>query len=84
MRNKVIAHSDREMMRITAQTFSMPLRDEKEIVFVQTVFDEGITLLGDLPKRRGRPAPAGPAAAPADAATSTSCRSRPWLPILNG
>jgi hypothetical protein len=48
MRNKVVAHSDREMMRITAQTFSMPLRDEREIVFVQTVFDEGITLLGDL------------------------------------
>lgn len=37
LRNKVVAHSDREMMRITAQTFSMPLRDEKEIVFVQTV-----------------------------------------------
>lgn len=24
MRNKAIAHSDRQMMRITAQTFSMP------------------------------------------------------------
>lgn len=48
MRNKVVAHSDREMMRITTQAFSMPLREKKEIVFVETVFDEGITLLGDL------------------------------------
>jgi hypothetical protein len=27
MRNKVIAHSDRELMRMTTQTFDMPLRD---------------------------------------------------------
>jgi hypothetical protein len=52
MRNKVIAHSDRELMRMTTQTFDMPLRDAEEngqsFVFIQSVFDEGITLLGDL------------------------------------
>jgi hypothetical protein len=52
MRNKIIAHSDRELMRMTTQTFDMPLRDDEEngprFVFVQSVFDEGITLLGDL------------------------------------
>jgi hypothetical protein len=52
MRNKVIAHSDRELMRMTTQTFDMPLRDDEKnglrFVFVQSVFDEGITLLGSL------------------------------------
>lgn len=52
MRNKIIAHSDRELMRMTTQTFDMPMRDDEEngprFVFIQSVFDEGITLLGDL------------------------------------
>jgi len=49
MRNKIVAHSDRELMRMTTQTFDMPLRDDdQKFVFIQSVFDEGITLSGDL------------------------------------
>lgn len=51
MRNKIIAHSDREMMRMTTQTFDVPLGDDdngQKFIFIQSVFDEGITLLGDL------------------------------------
>jgi hypothetical protein len=49
MRNKIVAHSDRKLMRMTTRTFDMPLRDdEQKFVFIQSVFDEGITLLGDL------------------------------------
>jgi hypothetical protein len=49
MRNKVIAHSDREMMRMTTQTFDVPLGDDgHKFVLIQSVFDEGVTLLGDL------------------------------------
>ncbi|KWV60183.1 hypothetical protein AS156_30040 [Bradyrhizobium macuxiense] len=52
MRNKIIAHSDREMMRMTAKTFDVPLDDDEEngpkFVLIHSVFDEGITLLGDL------------------------------------
>jgi hypothetical protein len=48
MRNKVIAHSDREMMRVTTKAHRLELGDDKRVVLVETVFDEGITLLGDL------------------------------------
>ena len=52
MRNKIIAHSDRELMRMTTQTFDVPFREDEEngkkFVFIQSVFDEGITLMGDV------------------------------------
>jgi hypothetical protein len=49
MRNQIMAHSDAEMMRMTTQAFDIPIGDEKPPVFlIQTVFDEGITLLGPL------------------------------------
>jgi hypothetical protein len=49
MRNKITAHSDSEMMRMTTQPFDVSMRDgEPPMYFIQTVFDEGITLLGTL------------------------------------
>jgi hypothetical protein len=49
MRNKIMAHSDSEMMRMTTQAFDVSLQDgEPPIYFVQTVFDEGVTLCGAL------------------------------------
>jgi hypothetical protein len=49
MRNKIMAHSDSEMMRMTTQPFDVPMRDgEPPMYFIQTVFDDGITLLGSL------------------------------------
>lgn len=49
MRNKITAHSDSEMMRMTTQPFDVSMRDGKPpMYFIQTVFDEGITLLGTL------------------------------------
>jgi hypothetical protein len=48
MRNKVIAHSDRELMRMTTQAHNLPLRDGEQFFLVEMVFDEGITLLGGL------------------------------------
>jgi len=48
MRNKVIAHSDRELMRMTTKSHRFPIRKGKNLVLVETVFDEGITLLGEL------------------------------------
>jgi hypothetical protein len=49
MRNKIMAHSDSEMMRMTTQAFDVSSRDvEPPFYFIQTVFDEGITPLGPL------------------------------------
>ncbi len=49
MRNKIMAHSDSEMMRMTTQAFDVSLRDvEPPLYVIQTVFDEGITLLRPL------------------------------------
>lgn len=52
MRNKIVAHSDRELMRMTTKTFKIPHdendEDGKGFVLIHSVFDEGITLLGDL------------------------------------
>ncbi len=49
MRNTIMAHSDSEMMRMTTEAFDVPLRDgEPPMHFIQTVFDEGVTLLGAL------------------------------------
>ena|SRR5579871_6575823 len=46
LRNKVIAHSDEEMMRMVSQTRRMRVRKGFDFVFLQTVFDEGLTLVG--------------------------------------
>ncbi|MBN8993028.1 MAG: hypothetical protein J0H42_32750 [Rhizobiales bacterium] len=49
MRNKIMAHSDTEMMRMTTQSFDVSMREgEPPVHLIQTVFDEGITLLGAL------------------------------------
>ena len=48
MRNQIMAHSDSEMMRMTTQTFSVPVREGEPYHMIQMVFDEGVTLLGRL------------------------------------
>lgn len=47
MRNKIMAHSDGEMMRMTTQTFDIPMHEgEPPMHLIQTAFDEGVTLTG--------------------------------------
>jgi len=47
LRNKLIAHSDFDMMRMVSQPFKTPMReDQEEFVAFQAVFDEGITFHG--------------------------------------
>jgi hypothetical protein len=47
MRNKIMAHSDSEMMRMTTQPFDVSMQDgEPPIYLIQMVFDEGVTLRG--------------------------------------
>ncbi len=49
MRNQIMAHSDGEMMRMTVKPFDVSLDDESQpVVILQTVFDEGVTLMGRL------------------------------------
>jgi len=49
MRNTIMAHSDEEMMRMTTQPFDVSAADgEPPMYLIQTVFDEGITLMGKL------------------------------------
>jgi hypothetical protein len=49
MRNKIMAHSDSEMMRMTTQPFDVSMQDgEPPVYLIQIVFDEGITLHGTL------------------------------------
>jgi len=49
LRNKVVAHSDADMMRMVVKSHAMPLREPgEEFVFLETVFDEGLHLYGDL------------------------------------
>jgi hypothetical protein len=49
MRNKIMAHSDSEMMRMTTQPFDVSMQDgEPPLYLIQMVFDEGITLHGGL------------------------------------
>jgi hypothetical protein len=47
LRNKVIAHSDFDMMRMVSEHYTIPMPHQgKDFVFFQSVFDEGITLNG--------------------------------------
>jgi hypothetical protein len=47
LRNKLIAHSDFDMMRMVTQHFKIPMREgEEEFVAFQAVSDEGITFHG--------------------------------------
>jgi len=47
MRNKIMAHSESEMMRMTTQPFDVSMQDgEPPIYLIQMVFDEGVTLRG--------------------------------------
>jgi hypothetical protein len=48
MRNTMMAHSDEEMMRMTTQPFDVSEEGETPLYLIQSVFDEGITLIGDL------------------------------------
>jgi hypothetical protein len=49
MRNKIMAHSDSDMMRLTTQPFGVSMREgEPPMYLIQTVFDEGITLHGNI------------------------------------
>jgi hypothetical protein len=44
LRNKLIAHSDFDMMRMVSQHFKLPLREgQEDFVVFQAVFDEGLT-----------------------------------------
>jgi hypothetical protein len=45
MRNKMMAHSDSEMMRMTTQPFDVSMQDgEPPMYLIQKVFDESVTL----------------------------------------
>lgn len=50
MRNKIVAHSDSEMMRMTIQPFDVLEGEDGRppLYMLQMAFDEGITLLGPL------------------------------------
>jgi len=55
MRNKIMAHSDSEMMRMTTQPFDVSMQDgEPPVYLIQMVFDEGITLHGGAAHRDQR------------------------------
>jgi hypothetical protein len=47
LRNKVIAHSDADMMRMTSQANPIEIDDNFSYVFLHTVFDEGLTFVGE-------------------------------------
>lgn len=46
LRNKVIAHSDSEMMRMVSKAKRMHFGEDFTFVNLQAVFDEGLTFLG--------------------------------------
>ena len=46
VRNKVIAHSDTDMMRMLSRAEPITLSDDFELAFFQTVFDEGLEFIG--------------------------------------
>ncbi len=46
LRNKVIAHSDAELMRMVSKTLLTTFDDGFEFVFLQAAFDEGLTFVG--------------------------------------
>ena len=48
MRNTIMAHSDEEMMRMTTQLFDVSEEGEPPLHLIQTVFDEGITVIGEM------------------------------------
>ena len=47
LRNKVFAHSDAEMMRMTSQASTMDFDNDVKFVLLQTAFDEGLSFIGD-------------------------------------
>jgi hypothetical protein len=49
LRNKLIAHSDFDIMRMVSRHFKIPMRaGEEEFVVFEAVFDEGITFHGEV------------------------------------
>jgi hypothetical protein len=47
LRNKVIAHSDADMMRFVSKAHRMKFDNGFKFVYLQTAFDEGLTFIGD-------------------------------------
>lgn len=47
LRNKVIAHSDANMMRMTSQANPIEIDTNFSYVFLHAVFDEGLTFIGE-------------------------------------
>ena len=47
LRNKVIAHSDADMMRMVSKAHLSKFDNGFKFVYLQTAFDEGLTFLGD-------------------------------------
>ncbi len=46
MRNKVVAHSDADMMRMVSKAHALEITDDFEFVNLQVVFDEGLRFIG--------------------------------------
>ncbi len=46
LRNKVVAHSDDEMMRMISKAHTLEISDDFKFVFLETVFDEGLNFAG--------------------------------------
>jgi len=46
VRNKAIAHSDTDMMRMRSKAESIAISEGFEFAFFQTVFDEGLEFIG--------------------------------------
>jgi hypothetical protein len=47
LRNKVIAHSDADMMRMVSKAHLTKFDNGFKFVYLQTAFDEGLTFIGD-------------------------------------
>lgn len=47
LRNKTLAHSDEAMMRMITKPHPIEVGSDFEFVFVETVFDEGLTFVGE-------------------------------------
>lgn len=46
LRNRAVAHSDAEMMRILVKLHQLEIRDGQTTPFFETVFDEGLDFVG--------------------------------------
>lgn len=51
LRNRAVAHSDGDMMRMVTKPHDIDLGDGKSFTFVEMVFDEGLEFIGDAAYR---------------------------------